>query len=287
MKIGSSEAYDKNHKDLLNELKSLGVAVDARISRMNNESLRGMVRFEKMKKQEPTSAYNVDFESVALKQLSEAMQKEEKKIFEELIQTNKKHTDARLEKAKQEPMYISSVEEFDKMYGTPKTPPTMAVPPGVYDALKKIGEQDANIVKTGDMVAQLKKAIDQLGNETVLRTLVHAQGRRLNGDADVKRILDYMHRNSIPVYKEFEQKDIEADSIDELVDRLEQLPGVKTTILNDSYPETASIIVKVDYRALDDDELNEISGRILATITKYKPVGLDELEVIYHNKEVY
>uniref|UniRef100_UPI003B98191A hypothetical protein n=1 Tax=Klebsiella pneumoniae TaxID=573 RepID=UPI003B98191A len=78
-------------------------------------------------------------------------------------------------------------------------------------------------------------------------------------DADVKRILDYMHRNSIPVYKEFEQKDIEADSIDELVDRLEQLPGVKVTILNDAYPETASIIVKVDYRALDDDELNGIS----------------------------
>ena len=243
----------------------------------------------------------VDVESLAWSGLSKALQAKEKKLFEELTQSNKEKTDARLEKAKksplsrtkeavealQEPMYISSVEEFDKMYGTPKTPPTMAVPPGVYDALKKIGEQDANVVKTGDMVAQLKKAIDQLGNETVLRTLVHAQGRRLNGDADVKRILDYMHRNSIPVYKEFEQKDIEAGSIDELVDRLEQLPGVKTTIINDSYPETASIIVKVDYRALDDTELDGISGRILATITKHKPQGLDELEVIYHNKEVY
>lgn len=231
----------------------------------------------------------VDVESLAWSGLSKALQEQEKKLFEEFAKPKKSPLSRTKEavEALQEPMSISSVEEFDKVYGTPKTPPTMAVPPGIYDALKKMGEQDATVIKTGDMVTQLKKAIDQLGNETVLRTLIHAQGRRLNGDADIKRILDYMHRNSVPVYKEFKQKDIEADSIDELVDRLEQLPGVKTTILNDSYPETASIIVKVDYRALDDDELNEISGRILATITKHKPAGLDELEVIYHNKEVY
>lgn len=233
----------------------------------------------------------VDVDSLAWSGLSKALQAKEKKLFEDLIKDktppNPKNPLKKPITAPSEPMYISSVEEFDKKFGTPKTPPTMAVPPGIYDALKKMGEQDANVIKTGDMVAQLKKAIDQLGNETVLRTLVHAQGRRLNGDADVKRILDYMHRNSIPVYKEFEQKDIAAGSIEELVDRLEQLPGVKTTIINDSYPETASIIVKVDYRALDDQELDGISGRILAVITKHKPKGLEELEVIYHNKEVY
>jgi hypothetical protein len=137
----------------------------------------------------------------------------------------------------------------------------------------------------------VETVINRTGNQDILKLLAKKMGRTIKNQ-DMKRILDYIYRNSMTIFSEKEDnrfdQDLNPDNFMDLMKAdLDKLPGVKATILSNDYPETASIIVKVDHKALDETEMELISTDIYTTIRKYKVKGLDELEVIYHNKEVY
>jgi hypothetical protein len=138
---------------------------------------------------------------------------------------------------------------------------------------------------------QILHYINKLSNEELIGTLANRMGRSIK-PSDRKRILDYIHRNSETLFMVKEDpifnSQLNPDNfLDVMKAALEKLPGVKATVLLNNYPESASILIKVDHRALDEDELGLISEDIYTTIRQYRVDGLDELEVIYHNREVY
>lgn len=55
---------------------------------------------------------------------------------------------------------------------------------------------------------------------------------------------------------------------------------------NDGYVDIESLAWGALSRSLQAQE-KEMFEELIGSITKHKPAGLDELEVIYHNKEVY
>lgn len=140
-------------------------------------------------------------------------------------------------------------------------------------------------------IDDLEHMINSTGNGHLIRLLAKKLGRAVIGN-DVKRILDYLYRHSTSIMAEkaapiFDEHLNPDNFMEQMKVALEELPGVKATIIDNNYPESASIIVKVDTKAMDETEADFIATGIYSTIQKYKLEGLDELEVIYHNKEVY
>lgn len=136
-------------------------------------------------------------------------------------------------------------------------------------------------------VDEFKQLINRMDNELVIKMLAHKLGREFYSDKDSKRVIEYMSRLSIPYYKEIKPEGLTDDNLSMLEYHLKQIPGVSVQVIFEYYPDEASIIVRVDHRSLTDNELETVPTRIQDTIKEYKPKGLKELEVIYHNKEVY
>lgn len=132
----------------------------------------------------------------------------------------------------------------------------------------------------------LDDIIQKTPNEHVVKALLHKLGRWVK-DKDIKAIMDYLTRKSHSLHSEKSPITADPNTMEYIKQQLEVLPGVKVNILFEDFPETASIIVKVDTASLDDDEAETISTRIHDVIVMAKPKNLDELEVIFHHKEVY
>lgn len=137
----------------------------------------------------------------------------------------------------------------------------------------------------------IEEVMRKTNSGDIIKALLKKQGRWIK-DGDIKTVLQYLTRKSYSLYAEPKGVDETPSSNPEemlarLKNKLEEIPGVKVTPIMNMYPETVSIIVKVDLDALDEDEMEMVSTKIVQTLRLYKPKGLDELEVIYHNKEVY
>lgn len=129
-----------------------------------------------------------------------------------------------------------------------------------------------------------------LPTERILRTLLQKQGRMPKKESFYKDVIDYMIRQSVStMHPEYPHKEGEiVDWLDVMSMELKLIPGVKSvTTLIDDYPESVSLILKVDMSSFEDDEVIEGMQEIEKTIQTYKPKQLKELEVIYHNKVVY
>lgn len=149
-----------------------------------------------------------------------------------------------------------------------------------------MGQDTEQFLKKNN-VDEFKRLINQMDNELVIKMLAHKLGRQFHYDKDSKRVIEYMSRLSMPYYKETKPEGLSDDNLSMLEYHLKQIPGVSVQVIFEYYPDEASIIVRVDHRSLTDDELESVPSRIQDTIKEYKPRGLKELEVIYHNKEVY
>ncbi|ABS83571.1 hypothetical protein 0305phi8-36p006 [Bacillus phage 0305phi8-36] len=149
-----------------------------------------------------------------------------------------------------------------------------------------IGQDTEQFLKKNN-VDELKRLINQTDNQIIIKMLAHKLGRQFSYDKDAKRVIEYMSRLSMPYYKETKPEGLSDDNLSMLEYHLKQIPGVSVQVIFEYYPDEASIIVRVDHRSLTDDELESVPSRIQDTIKEYKPKGLKELEVIYHNKEVY
>lgn len=149
-----------------------------------------------------------------------------------------------------------------------------------------LGQDTEQFLKKNN-VDEFKRLINQMDNELVIKMLAHKLGRQFHYDKDSKRVIEYMSRLSMPYYKETKPEGLSDDNLSMLEYHLKQIPGVSVQVIFEYYPDEASIIVRVDHRSLTDDELETVPTRIQDTIKEYKPKGLKELEVIYHNKEVY
>lgn len=158
---------------------------------------------------------------------------------------------------------------------------------GKGSVLSNAMRQDTEPFLKKNNVDEFKRLINQMDNELVIKMLAHKLGREFYSDKDSKRVVEYMSRLSIPYYKEIKPEGLSDDNLSMLEYHLKQIPGVSVQVIFEYYPDEASIIVRVDHRSLTDDELESVPSRIQDTIKEYKPKGLKELEVIYHNKEVY
>lgn len=89
-----------------------------------------------------------------------------------------------------------------------------------------------------------------------------------------------------PVEAELSPED--STYIDIIVNHVSNIEGVtKVQVLEESFPDSASIIVKLDLDNFTEYEQSKVLSTIDDIITVNKPKALDRLEVIYHNKVVY
>jgi hypothetical protein len=140
---------------------------------------------------------------------------------------------------------------------------------------------------TAEPIVNLNHVVRNHSSEQIFKALAHKYGRHLSETA-VREIFDYFHRKTLSIHTESVKFPPEDEKgLDMLKWQLEELPTVKVNIIFDDYPNTASIVIKVNTNALDDKESEEIPDRINNIINDYKPKGLEELEVIFHHKEVY
>lgn len=180
-------------------------------------------------------------------------------------------------------------DAIDKMAKSTRIPNEYIAPMnmGKGSILSNAMRQDTEPFLKKNNVDEFKQLINRMDNELVIKMLAHKLGREFYSDKDSKRVIEYMSRLSIPYYKEIKPEGLSDDNLSMLEYHLKQIPGVSVQVIFEYYPDEASIIVRVDHRSLTDDELETVPTRIQDTIKEYKPKGLKELEVIYHNKEVY
>jgi hypothetical protein len=147
---------------------------------------------------------------------------------------------------------------------------------------------DGSVVSNIDAAGEaMKLPADRLINITLDKMGRHAT------EPMQRAIKDYMIRNSIPLFAEkvikSEPEDFDPDTfLDEMAEALKSAEGVigAQPLMND-YPESATIIVKINMSTFEDEEVEKWMGHIDTVIQNFKPKKLDKLEVIYHNKVVY
>ena len=135
-------------------------------------------------------------------------------------------------------------------------------------------------------VAHLTISMQVHSTEHIIRTLVANKMGRSATDNAIKDMADYIMMRSSSVLKP-EAEEYDGESLDELLDELQKVAGVSTQVVYEDLPETATIIVKINGKILDNDEIQKVPLRVNNVITAFKPKALTELEVIFHHKEVY
>lgn len=227
-----------------------------------------------------------ELEQQVRRDAAKALESQIFKEFETLVESK----DASI-KAKATPLTEQSLKEaIDEMAKSTRVPQDYIIPGtmmGKGSVLSNALGQDTEQFLKKNNVDEFKRLINQMDNELVIKMLAHKLGRQFHYDKDSKRVIEYMSRLSMPYYKETKPEGLSDDNLSMLEYHLKQIPGVSVQVIFEYYPDEASIIVRVDHRSLTDDELETVPTRIQDTIKEYKPKGLKELEVIYHNKEVY
>lgn len=151
--------------------------------------------------------------------------------------------------------------------------------------------QHERVMHQQQIDSEVTKAIQRFTEEELIMELLEKTGRSCS-DKKIQKLLDLFYQETdSPMTLEQVQiaynEDLENGSLEKLVDLLEGVPGVKRVTIMTEDLDSATITVRRDMRRMNDKEIYDMSILLQQIIEDHKPPRLDELEVIYHNVEVY
>lgn len=138
----------------------------------------------------------------------------------------------------------------------------------------------------------IREAIRTMDEEDLWSDVLNRYGRVIT-KRQLDRILDAVHQNSddidqgSEVMLDYDTNTMEG-SLERMIELIQNAKSVKrVNVIHEDFPHSATITIRRDIRRLNEDEVVEDIKMINSIITQFKPENLQDLEVIYHNVEVY